>query len=169
VLLVFDYFAPALGLGLFLGRIGCFCNGCCFGTPTDLPWGIAFPVGSIPWFVYGTQPLHPSQLYSSLYGLGLFFGMHVLLKHKRFDGQVAAIFLVIHAIFRFAIESVRYYETDMYFPFDGLHPTYNHLISIVLLLFGVGMYGYARRKAALRLSLAAKRNGPAEDRAADQL
>ena len=35
---VFDYFAPTVGIGLGVGRIGCFLNGCCFGTPTDLPW-----------------------------------------------------------------------------------------------------------------------------------
>ena len=169
VLRVFDYFAPALGLGLFLGRIGCFCNGCCFGTPTDLPWGVVFPPGSIPWFVYGSQPLHPAQLYSSLYGLGLFFGMHFLLKRKRFHGQVAASFLMIEAVFRFAIESVRYYETDMYVSFDGLHPTFNHLISIALMLFGAGMYWYGRRHTAAVRAETRNENGPVEPRAADQL
>jgi len=148
VLVVFDYFAPALGLGLFLGRIGCFCNGCCFGTATNLPWGVVYPVGSIPWFVYGQQALHPAQLYSALYGLGLFFSMHLLLGKKRFDGQVAAIFLMIESIFRFAIESVRYYETDMYFAVGGLRPTFNHLIAIVLFLFGVIIFWTGLRKRA---------------------
>ncbi len=66
---VFDYFSPAFGLGLGIARIGCFLNGCCFGTPTDLPWGISFTPGSIPYAVYFDAPLHPSQLYTSLYGL----------------------------------------------------------------------------------------------------
>jgi phosphatidylglycerol:prolipoprotein diacylglycerol transferase len=31
---------------LVFGRIGCFMNGCCFGRPTDLPWGVRFPYGA---------------------------------------------------------------------------------------------------------------------------
>ena len=61
VLEIFDYFAPTLGIGLFLTRIGCFLNGCCFGTPCHLPWAVEFPPGSIPYSVYGHEHLHPSQ------------------------------------------------------------------------------------------------------------
>jgi len=42
-----DILAVALLLALALGRIGCFLNGCCFGKPTNLPWGIRFPYGSL--------------------------------------------------------------------------------------------------------------------------
>ena len=65
--------APTVGLGIGLGRIGCFLNGCCFGTPTDLPWGVTFPEGSIPDYIFHNQAIHPAQLYSSLYGFALFF------------------------------------------------------------------------------------------------
>jgi phosphatidylglycerol:prolipoprotein diacylglycerol transferase len=34
---------PSLALGLFLTRIACFLNGCCFGTVCTLPWGVIFP------------------------------------------------------------------------------------------------------------------------------
>ena len=42
----FDIMAVGLMLGLSCGRIGCFLNGCCFGRPTDLPWGVRFPYRS---------------------------------------------------------------------------------------------------------------------------
>ena len=42
----FDIMAVGLMLGLSFGRIGCFLNGCCFGRPTDLPWGVRFPYQS---------------------------------------------------------------------------------------------------------------------------
>ena len=42
----FDILAVGLMLGLSFGRIGCFLNGCCFGKPTDLPWGVRFPYRS---------------------------------------------------------------------------------------------------------------------------
>src|SRR5919204_429820 len=53
-----DTFALPLALALALGRWGCFCNGCCFGKPTDLPWGVDFGDG---------VRCHPTQIYESLF------------------------------------------------------------------------------------------------------
>lgn len=47
-----DILAIGLMLALAFGRIGCFLNGCCFGKPTDLPWGVRFPYNS---FAYLSQ------------------------------------------------------------------------------------------------------------------
>jgi phosphatidylglycerol:prolipoprotein diacylglycerol transferase len=41
-----DIIAPSAVLGLAIGRIGCFLNGCCFGSTCDLPWAVRFPFGS---------------------------------------------------------------------------------------------------------------------------
>ena len=41
-----DILAPSLALGMGLGRIGCFLNGCCWGTVSDVPWAVRFPFGS---------------------------------------------------------------------------------------------------------------------------
>jgi len=146
VLDVFDYFAPTIGLGIGVSRIGCFLNGCCFGTPTDLPWGVEFPIGSIPYMVFGDQHLHPSQLYSSLYGLGLFLLLHFLLKQRRFIGQVTAVLLMAEAVFRFVIEYVRYYEGEMHFSLWGMHPTYNQLVSWGLFVTGLIFYLTGRKR-----------------------
>lgn len=43
-----DLIAPSLMLGLALGRLGCFLNGCCFGGPCELPWAVRFPWHSPP-------------------------------------------------------------------------------------------------------------------------
>ncbi len=43
-----DIMAPSAALGLAIGRIGCFLNGCCFGGVCDLPWAVQFPYGSPP-------------------------------------------------------------------------------------------------------------------------
>lgn len=43
-----DIVAPSTALGMGLGRIGCFLNGCCFGHVCDLPWAMRFPFGSSP-------------------------------------------------------------------------------------------------------------------------
>lgn len=41
-----DIIAPSAALGLAIGRLGCFLNGCCFGGTCDLPWAVRFPFGS---------------------------------------------------------------------------------------------------------------------------
>ncbi len=137
---VCDLFAPSLGLGIAIGRIGCLLNGCCFGVPTDLPWGVTFPEDSLPALIYGTVPLHPTQLYSAGYGLILFIGLHYLLRHKRFDGQVLAVLFIIESVFRIAIEQVRFYEPEMLLNFGRATFTYNHLIAAALFVGGMILY-----------------------------
>lgn len=44
-----DVIAPCLLLGLAIGRIGCFLNGCCWGGISDLPWSVRFPAQSPPY------------------------------------------------------------------------------------------------------------------------
>lgn len=41
-----DLVAPGVVLGVALGRIGCFLNGCCYGGLSDVPWAVQFPAGS---------------------------------------------------------------------------------------------------------------------------
>jgi phosphatidylglycerol:prolipoprotein diacylglycerol transferase len=43
-----DLVAPSMALGLALGRVGCFANGCCFGGPAAVPWAVRFPQDSPP-------------------------------------------------------------------------------------------------------------------------
>lgn len=146
VLQIFDLFAPTVGLGLIFTRVGCFLNGCCFGTPTGLPWGVSFPPNSIPSYVFGAEHLHPAQLYSSLYGLILFLVLHWRSKHKSFDGQVVSLLFIIEATFRYLIEYVRYYENDMKLSFMGIGATYNQVISVLLFLTGLAIYIIQCRK-----------------------
>ncbi len=46
ILATMDLFAPALLLGIAIGRLGCLMNGCCFGGICDCPLAITFPAGS---------------------------------------------------------------------------------------------------------------------------
>ena len=41
-----DILAIGLMAALIFGRLGCFMNGCCYGKPTQLPWGVRFPYGA---------------------------------------------------------------------------------------------------------------------------
>jgi phosphatidylglycerol:prolipoprotein diacylglycerol transferase len=107
---VADAFAPGVALGQAFGRQGCFAAGCCWGKPTDLPWGVHFTelgheYTGVP--IAGGIHLHPTQLYES-FTMFLVFGLLVYLhRHKKFDGQVLVAYGIIYALFRFSIEFVR--------------------------------------------------------------
>ncbi len=137
---IFDYFTPAFGIGLAFGRMGCYFNGCCFGNPTELPWGLTFPEGSIPHSIYGALALHPTQIYSAMYGLFIFFLLHRILKKRAFHGQAVAITLILEAAFRASIEPFRYYESAMYFSIGSVDITYNYLMAFLLMTAGVVIY-----------------------------
>ncbi len=101
-----DTIAPSIALGHFFTRIGCFLNGCCYGRPTDLPWGIKFPPGSNPARHY-SGPIHPTQLYESLAGLILFFLLYYMFKRRKFKGQIFFSYLLLYSGVRFTIEFFR--------------------------------------------------------------
>jgi phosphatidylglycerol:prolipoprotein diacylglycerol transferase len=51
-----DLIAPSMALGLAIGRLGCFLNGCCFGgVCLDQPYAVRFPAGSPPYFQHQQQ------------------------------------------------------------------------------------------------------------------
>src|SRR3954453_17469580 len=62
-----DVFAPGIALGHVVGRFGCLFAGCCFGKPTNLPWGITFrdPFAAANVGPPLGIPLHPTQLYEA--------------------------------------------------------------------------------------------------------
>jgi len=100
-----DLLVPGLAMGEFIGRFGCFFAGCCYGTPTDLPWAITFthPHSLAKLGV----PLHPTQLYSSLKALFIFFILITFRRHRRGDGQLTWIYILFYAIGRLIIEHFR--------------------------------------------------------------
>lgn len=72
LLAAFDLLAPGMLLGLAIGRVGCFLNGCCFGGVCDLPWAVRFPAGSPPYL----HQLEHGQLF--LHGLQIAGDSHAL-------------------------------------------------------------------------------------------
>lgn len=230
-----DLVAPAVALGLGLGRLGCFLNGCCYGGPTDLPWAVCFPAGSPAYarqveegklYVHGlkftgaldedavidevepnspaaaaglqagqrvesingrpidsvgdafaallplpaggqpvairvandrslheyatadvvprTLPVHPTQLYSTIDGVLLFFFLTAYYPFRRRDGEVVALLLTIHPILRFLSEIIRTDEPKV--GWTGM--TISQNISVAILLVAVGLWIYIWRQPA---------------------
>lgn len=62
---LWDIFFPAVLIGMFFGNIGAFLDGINYGTPTNLPWGMAFRNANVKYI----SEIHPTQLYAAFYVL----------------------------------------------------------------------------------------------------
>jgi phosphatidylglycerol:prolipoprotein diacylglycerol transferase len=103
-----DACAPGIAIGNFFGRQGCFAAGCCWGKPTNLPWGVKFTelgheITGVPTGV----ALHPTQLYESFAMLIVFFFLLWFHRHRRFSGQVILLYALLYSVIRFCIEFLR--------------------------------------------------------------
>lgn len=138
-----DLMAPSISLGIALGRIGCFLNGCCFGIPTHLGWGVQFPPHSLAGSVYPHQHIHPTQIYEFLYsGMITLYLLHRD-KHKRFEGELFLLLIILYGFFRFFNEMVRHYSPSYRLVlFDGVHLTGSMMVSAIMV--GVGWYFWVK-------------------------
>lgn len=127
-----DIVAPFLALGYGIGRIGCFLNGCCYGKPTDLPWGVVFPGLS-------AIPRHPTQLYSTGLALLLFGFLLWLYYRRRFTGQVFLVYLMLYAVLRSIVEIFRV-NLLVWGPL-----TVAQVASFGLFVIALGIYFYRKR------------------------
>ena len=145
---VADALTPSIALGTMFGRIGCFLNGCCYGKPTRLPWGIVYPPDSYPGLEFGETPIHPSQIYFSLAGLLLFVFLWRMRKRITAPGQLFWTFIVCFALVRVGLDVTRAYEpTSVVAQWGGLDVTESQLFSLALALFGSLMIMRVRRAA----------------------
>jgi phosphatidylglycerol:prolipoprotein diacylglycerol transferase len=138
-----DIVAPSIAIGIGIGRIGCFLNGCCFGVVSE-KYGLRFPPTNMP-PVYWQQlkdglinsgsswtlPVIPTQIYTSLGGFLIFFMLLWIKKYKKYDGYTFFSFLILYSISRFTIEFYRFYENNIMI-FNFLTITQTVLIGVIL-------------------------------------
>jgi len=118
-----DSWAFPLTLSLAVGRWGCFFNGCCYGQPCDLPWAVDFGDG---------VPRHPTQVYESLFHLGMAGIVLWLTFTNRLVTHRLQFYLIAYGIFRCITEYIRPEPRD---------------------LFGLTFYQWAAAALALGLAL----------------
>ena len=127
---------PGLAVGQLLGRIGCFLVGDDYGTPTTLPWGVAFPQGLPPTDV----PVHPTQLYEVAFLAVLTWLLIRWGRDKVPDAVVLGRYFALAGAFRFLLEFVRV-NVRVAGPL-----TVAHLFALAVTLLGVGILLKARLK-----------------------
>ena len=141
-----DIVAPLLILGYAVGRVGCLLVGDDYGLPTSVPWGIAFPNGLppstysvfqsyYPWvnlegFSPGVLKVHPTQIYESVIGFGIFYYLYQKRSKVVIVGSLFFTYLIFAGAERFFIEFLRV-NSKYLFGLSG-----SQLISLIMISIG---------------------------------
>jgi phosphatidylglycerol:prolipoprotein diacylglycerol transferase len=164
-----DAATPALALGYAVGRVGCFLVGDDYGRPTDLPWGVEFPVGLPPTSVgnlreqFGVDfpptmpsdelvPVHPTQLYETTLALVIWIVSVRLLGRSRRPGTTALAVLGMLAVERFLVEFLRAKDDRMLGGF-----TLAQAVSLTVLVIVSVVWAWRPRARGAAKPVAAKR------------
>jgi phosphatidylglycerol:prolipoprotein diacylglycerol transferase len=129
--------AIPLAVAYAIGRLGCLLAGDgTYGTPTDLPWAMSFPQGTMP----TTTQVHPAPLYEAL---AMFAAAVVLwrLRDRVTPVGLFGVFSVLFGLERFLVEFVRLNEPVA----AGL--TAAQLLSLALVALGAVLLARERPTA----------------------
>lgn len=144
---VWDVLATAMPIAHGISRVGCFAAGCCYGTPTDVPWAVRFtdPLTVAPRDVL----LHPTQLYEALWLFLVGAVVNVFYARKRFHGQVMLLYLSLYALGRSVVEVFRGdAERGWFLPeLLGETLTFSQGVSVLVALLALTVFFVGARRA----------------------
>ena len=121
-----DCMGFGLGIGIAISRIGCFLNGCCFGTPCSQSIGFRFRGAGPGYF-------HATQLYESILSLVAFAIIFFIIKKRQTHyGQIFLSFIILYGFFRFFIEFLRIENPIVLF---GM--TLSQILSIIFISLSI--------------------------------
>ena len=126
VLDVADVISPYIALGHGIGRVGCFLNGCCYGSSALFDRFL---------LVFGHGTHMPIQVVATVANLGIFLFLLSMHSRRRFQGQILALYFLIYAAVRFGLEMFR---GDPVLMWGSLR--FSQGISIALFIVGAVMY-----------------------------
>jgi phosphatidylglycerol:prolipoprotein diacylglycerol transferase len=147
---IFDITVIGMALGHGIGRVGCFCAGCCYGLPTALPWGVKFPRLGGHIHPYSLEFVHPTQIYEAVLNLANFVVLFCLWRKRKFPGQVFSFYLINYGLIRFLLEYLRNDGGRGYLirggsPLASL--TVPQLLSLIMLMAGIFILRIKRQKS----------------------
>jgi phosphatidylglycerol:prolipoprotein diacylglycerol transferase len=136
-----DLIAPALALGHFFGRLGCFFAGCCYGVPSTLPWAVRFTHPDS--LCQNPLPLHPVQLYEAAGNLALFFVLDWYNRGEHREGNTFAWYLLFYGVLRFLMEFLRMDDRGGFIA--GMSPS--QLVALVMMVIAIALFRRAGEQA----------------------
>ena len=96
----YDVYSTIIPLGISVGRVGCYFNGCCYGIAYSGPFSVCY-------FVDGKKTMvFPTWFVESFFCLILFLTLHRVINRNQ-RGQATTIFCISYAAYRFGIEFAR--------------------------------------------------------------
>ena len=98
-----DSFALPVAVAVFMGRIGCFVVGCCYGKVTEQVWGVHFPTAGDADGILR----HPTQLYEAAFHAIAALFLVLAHRYKLLQYQQLKAYLLAYLAFRFATETLR--------------------------------------------------------------
>lgn len=127
-----DTFAYGICIGLAIGRIGCLLGGCCYGSTTDLPWGVIMVKEA------ALGHTHPVQMYEFLILIAMFVPLWMRRKSKGYEGEITIWFVGLYAVARYILEI---YRGDLIrgYLIDQVMTT-SQFISIPLLILSIVLH-----------------------------
>jgi len=126
-----DLLAPSAAIGTAIGRMACLLQGCCYGSPTDMPWGIVFPEGTNGGLTPAGVHLHPTQVYLMMVNFIIFLFLNWRYKHKKFNGELTYLYLTLYAVGRSLVEFFRDdFRGDLFYPYLST----SQFISLIIFL-----------------------------------
>ena len=150
-----DLVAPQLALGLAIGRIGCFLNGCCYGVPTSDPhawYAVVFPDNPHTGLT-GEIARHPAQLYEVFLSFLIFLYLRGFFKNRKFDGHVFLMWIGLYSIARFIQEFYRFGESSVVI-FGFI--TIAQLASVILAVFAFIIIAEMKKRVELSKRISEK-------------
>jgi phosphatidylglycerol:prolipoprotein diacylglycerol transferase len=121
-----------------IARLGCFFAGCCFGASTHVPWGVIYTDPGCYAPLYKT--IHPTQLYSALFLLGIFLLMYFVLQYVlKKPGELLCAYLMLMSTERFMVD---FWRADrVFFASPALHvlSIYQWVAIGIFLGAGIGL------------------------------
>jgi phosphatidylglycerol---prolipoprotein diacylglyceryl transferase len=107
-----DTFAVPVAVAVAIGRLACFVGGCCYGRPTDLPWGVRFATSG------DALSRHPTQLYEAAFHLMLAGVLLAFQRRGLLQGQLIKLYILCYLAYRFLTELIRP-EPQLWFGLTG--------------------------------------------------
>jgi len=140
---VLDVFAILGPIIHAFGRMGCLMAGCCYGLPTNLPWGITFTDVHCKAHPLGVQ-LHPTQLYCIILLVGIVVALSIIKRWKQFHGQLFLLYLTFYSAGRVIIEIFRGDSGRGYIVDNVI--SYAQFTALVILIIVFFLYRYLLKK-----------------------
>ena len=132
-----DLVAPGILLAQAIGRIGCTINGCCYGIPTSLPWGVVYtsPNSFAPLGI----AIHPTQPYEVIACLIIFAVLLKLRGRFKPDGSLFLVYLSLYSLWRIGVGFLRVGTPFLF----GLHQA--QVLGLIVLAVAVSWLAYKAR------------------------